>query len=62
MGIVLLGVELQRKNKEDAAKKEKEAAEKAAIKDLHERHLKAEKVQGRGGAGRGVGGEWATST
>lgn len=43
MGVVLLGVELHRKNKEDAVKKEKEAAERQAIRDLHERHLRAEK-------------------
>ncbi|EFN57171.1 hypothetical protein CHLNCDRAFT_143552 [Chlorella variabilis] len=44
MGVVLLGVELHRKNKEDAVKKEKEAAERQAIRDLHERHLRAEKA------------------
>lgn len=31
-------------------KKEKEAAEKEAIKDLHERHLAAEKVRGQLGS------------
>jgi hypothetical protein len=44
MGVVLLLVELNRKNKEDVEKKEKERSEKAAIRDLHERHLRAEKV------------------
>lgn len=47
MGVALVVVELNRKNKEDAAKKEKEAAERQAIRDLHERHLSAEKVGGR---------------
>ncbi|KAL4425339.1 hypothetical protein ABPG75_009355 [Micractinium tetrahymenae] len=43
MGVALVAVEINRKNKEDAAKKEKEAAEKQAIRELHERHLSAEK-------------------
>jgi bacterioferritin-associated ferredoxin len=47
MGVALLVVELNRKNKEDSAKKEKEIAEKEQIKDLHERHLQTEKVGGR---------------
>lgn len=45
MGIILVGVELHRKNQEDGAKKAKEAAEKEAIRDLHERHLAAERVR-----------------
>lgn len=59
MGVVLLVVELSRKNKEDEAKKAKEAEEKAMIRDLHERHLAAEKVGGRalgGWGGRAAGG------
>ncbi|KAL4854528.1 OPA3-like protein [Chlorella vulgaris] len=44
MGVALVAVELQRKNKEDAAKKAKDAADKQAIRDLHERHLQAEKA------------------
>ncbi len=44
MGIALLVVELDRKNKEDAAKKEKEQEEKEQIRELHERHLHTEKV------------------
>ncbi|KAI3434916.1 hypothetical protein D9Q98_002970 [Chlorella vulgaris] len=43
MGVALVAVELQRKNKEDSAKKAKDAADKQAIRDLHERHLQAEK-------------------
>ena len=46
MGVALVVVELNRKNKEDAAKKEKEAAERQAIRDLHVRHLSAVKVGG----------------
>ena len=45
MGVVLVAVELLRKNKEDTAKKEKEAADKEKVKQLHERHLQAEKVR-----------------
>jgi hypothetical protein len=44
MGVALVAVELQRKNKEDSAKKAKDAADKQAIRDLHERHLQAEKA------------------
>lgn len=44
MGVALLVVELNRKNKEDAAKKEKEVQEKEQIRELHERHLHTEKV------------------
>lgn len=43
MGVVLVVVELNRKNKDDIVKKEKEAAEKQEIKELHERHLSTEK-------------------
>lgn len=43
MGVALLVVELNRKNKEDAAKKEKEVQEKEQIRELHERHLHTEK-------------------
>ncbi|KAL4446665.1 hypothetical protein ABPG77_007909 [Micractinium sp. CCAP 211/92] len=43
MGVALVVVELNRKNKEDAAKKVKEAAEKQANRELHERHLSTEK-------------------
>ena len=50
MGVALLVVELNRKNKEDAAKKEKDLAEKQQIKELHERHLQTEKVWGSLGA------------
>lgn len=56
MGVALVVVELNRKNKEDAAKKVKEAAEKQANRELHERHLSTEKVGRAGGAGlRGWG-------
>ena len=44
MGVALLVVELNRKNKEDAAKKEKDLQEKEQIRELHERHLHTEKV------------------
>jgi hypothetical protein len=44
MGVVLVVVELNRKNKDDIVKKEKEAAEKQEIKELHDRHLSTEKV------------------
>jgi len=46
IGVGVVVAELQRKNKEDSAKKEKEAAEKQAIKELHERHLATETVRG----------------
>lgn len=51
MGVALVVVELNRKNKEDTAKKEKEAAEKQAIRELHERHLSTETVSRRTGEG-----------
>lgn len=49
MGVALLMVELNRKNKEDAAKKEKEQEEKQQIRDLHERHLATEKARAAAG-------------
>ena len=51
VGIGVVGAELYRKNQEDLVKKEKEAAEKEAMRDLHERHLAAERVR--------VGAAWA---
>ena len=55
IGVTLVVVEITRKNKEDAAKKEKEAAEKLETKELHERHLATERVGGPA-AGRGWAG------
>jgi hypothetical protein len=46
VGVAVVVVELQRKNKEDAEKKVKERAEKQEIRELHERHLQTEKVHG----------------
>ncbi|PSC76876.1 optic atrophy 3-like protein [Micractinium conductrix] len=43
MGVVLVVVEIQRKNKEDGEKQAKAAAEKQAIKELHEQHVAADK-------------------
>lgn len=52
MGVALVVVELNRKNNEDAAKKEKELAEKEQIRELHERHLQTEKVGSLGKGGQ----------
>lgn len=43
VGVVLLGVELQRKNKEDNEKEAKKSAEAARVLELHARHLNTEK-------------------
>ena len=51
MGVVLVVVEIQRKNKEDGEKQAKAAAEKQAIKELHEQHVAADKVRCAGWRG-----------
>jgi hypothetical protein len=40
--IVLLLLEMDRKSKEDAVKKAKSDAQTAQVRELHERHVKAE--------------------
>jgi hypothetical protein len=42
---VLLLLETDRRKKDDAKKKEKEAADKAEIQDMHARHVTAEEVR-----------------
>ena len=54
IGVLLVAVEIYRKNKEDTQKKARELVERQQIRDLHERHLQSEQVGLGGRVARGL--------